>query len=65
MTKTAAQKQAREESSMYRQGSGWIISTWDTEYKAYYLSGETPYFTARAQLADWRKHRVAELMERD
>lgn len=33
---------------MYRQGSGWIVCTWDNGYGCYTTSNEMPYFMARA-----------------
>jgi len=35
-------------STMYRQGSGWIVSTWSEYHGCYQLSHELPYETARA-----------------
>jgi len=40
MSKTAAKRQAHKESSIYRQGSGWIISTWDDAFGCNTLSNE-------------------------
>lgn len=33
--------------TMYRQGSGWIISRWDESVQAYRLSNEVSYWSAR------------------
>jgi hypothetical protein len=62
MTKTAARAQARRESSMYRQGAGWIVSTWDGGYKANRLTGEMSYWSARTFLREWREERAADLL---
>jgi hypothetical protein len=61
-SRTAAKRQARHESHIYRQGSGWILSTWDDQYGCARLSGELPWPVARQALADWRRRRVAKLM---
>lgn len=61
MRRTAAIEQARRESSMYRQGAGWIVSTWDEGYRANVLTCEIPYWTARTYLKEWRANRVTEL----
>lgn len=34
--------------TMYRQGRGWIVSSWDESVKCYRLSGERSYWEARA-----------------
>jgi hypothetical protein len=62
MSRTAARQQAVKESSMYRQGSGWIVSTWDEAKGAYWLSHELPHGEARQRLADWREDRVSALL---
>ena len=57
-----ARRQAHSESSLYRQGAGWIVSTWDERYSLHTLSHEQPYAIARQALADWRDRRTAELL---
>ena len=37
-----------EKSTMYRQGQGWIVSSWDAAHDIYRLSGAMPYRQARA-----------------
>lgn len=61
MSKTAAKRQAHQESHMYRQGSGWIVSTWDDSIKCNRVSGEVSYWTARHGLAEWRRWRANQL----
>ncbi|MFA5937402.1 MAG: hypothetical protein WC822_06030 [Candidatus Paceibacterota bacterium] len=34
-------------STMYRQGNGWIVSSWDEAVECYRLSGELSYWQAR------------------
>ena len=63
MSKTAAEKQAKSESSMYRQGSGWIVSTWDESVRCNQLSPEMPHSNARTVLSDWRTRRAEHLIE--
>lgn len=62
MTKTAAAEQAASESSMYRQGNGWIVSIWDEKVRCNRTSEERPYQVARQNIADYRRERIAELM---
>lgn len=64
ISRTAAIQQARAESSMYRQGGGWIISTYDPQVECNWLTEERPYYLARQQLADWRVDRALELVGR-
>jgi len=40
----------KHKSTMYRQGSGWIVSSWSDRYQAYELSGELTYWSARARV---------------
>ena len=40
---------------MYRQGGGWIVSTWSDHDGLNVLSEELPFFVARQGLADWRR----------
>jgi hypothetical protein len=61
MTPTAAKKQARRESTMYRQGRGWVRSVYDPEYGCNRVSHEQDWATVRQSLADWRRRRVLEL----
>jgi len=63
MTKTEATQQARSEITMYGQGRGWIISKWDPQVRASWLSEERDYYTARAQVAEARHERAAELAD--
>ena len=37
----------KNKSYMYRQGTGWIVGTWDAHVQAYRLSGELSYWVAR------------------
>jgi hypothetical protein len=30
----------------YRQGSGWVVGTWSTQHKAYFISPEKGYWDA-------------------
>lgn len=61
ISKTAAKRQAHQESSMYRQGGGWIVSTWSDSYRLNILSNKLPHGVAARQLADWRIERAAHL----
>jgi len=61
-TKTAAMKQAKSESCMYRQGAGWIVSTWSALYRAGVLTNEVGYYVARSTLAEWRAARADALI---
>ncbi len=61
-TITSATKQAHDESHMYRQGDGWIVSTWDEDMRLNYLSGEDPWDQARTHLTEWCQDRVVELL---
>ena len=36
-----------KKTTMYKQGSGWIVSSWSDRYQAYVLSGEMSYWAAR------------------
>ena len=38
----------KHQTTMYRQGRGWIVSRWSDHYQAYELSHEMPYAAARA-----------------
>lgn len=58
-SKTAAKRQAHRESSIYRQGSGWIVSTFDP---AIVTSNELTHSVAKTFLADWRRDRAVALM---
>ena len=58
MSKTAAKRQAHKESSIYRQGSGWIISTWDDAFGCNTLSNELSHSREARGLADWRIERA-------
>ena len=61
MSIPSAAKQASSESSMYRQGSGWIVSTWDPKVRCNRLSQELAYGYARCTLAAWRVERAVAL----
>lgn len=61
ISKTAAIKRARAESSMHRQGSGWVVVTYEPERRVWHESSETPFFLARTHLTEWRAFRAAEL----
>lgn len=61
-SRTAAKRQAHQESHMYRQGSGWIVSTWSDEHRCNVIDQEAPWPVARQALADWRRSRTAELL---
>lgn len=58
MTKTEAKRQAHKESHMYRQGSGWVVSTWSDTMRLNVVSSELAYLAARNKLSDWRKYRT-------
>jgi len=62
LSRTAAKRRAHKESHMYRQGAGWIVSTWSDHDGLNVLSEELPFFVARQGLADWRRERTAELL---
>lgn len=55
-------EQARRESSMHRQGRGWIVTTYSHHYGAWESGREQTYASARQALADWRVARAAELV---
>lgn len=38
---------SKRKTTMYRQGSGWIVSAWDPQVALYRLSHELPYHVAR------------------
>lgn len=61
-SRTAAKRQAHQESSMYRQGSGWIVSTWDDGVSCHRVTGELPYRIASTRLAEWRRDRKLQLL---
>lgn len=65
MTKTSAIKQARDESSMYRFGDGWVLTTWDGDCRAWREGHARPFDTAQADLLEWRFDRVMELLGRE
>lgn len=62
MTTSQAINQARGESSMYRQGCGWILSTWSEHHRASWLSQEMDYWRARQGLKEWRVDRALQLL---
>ena len=62
MTKTAAIKQAKSESTMYRQGAGWVVSVYDDTRGAWRLSGEADFWRARTRLRLYRAERALELL---
>ena len=61
LSRTAAKRQAHRESCMYRQGSGWIVSIWDPTVRCNRVTGEMAYFSARHDLAAWRRRRAQQL----
>lgn len=61
MSKTAAHQQAVRESSMYRQGSGWIVSTWSDHARCHIVTGELSYHNARTWLTYYREQRAEQL----
>jgi hypothetical protein len=61
VTKTAATKQAASESSIYKQGSGWIFSHWDDDVQCHRVSGEMPYQAALYARKEWKIRRVEHL----
>jgi hypothetical protein len=61
LSKSAALRQAFGESSMYRQGSGWIVSTWDPSVRLNRLTGELPFHDAQRRLFHWRVARARAL----
>jgi len=65
LSRTGAKQTAHRESHMYRQGRGWIVSTWDECVQCHRLSHELPFFEARQQLAEWRQQRAAYLCGED
>jgi hypothetical protein len=65
MTKTSAIKQARDESSMYWQGSNWTTSVWSEEHQASLLDHGSPYPQAVRSLLCWRVTRVIALLYPD
>ena len=60
-----AERQARAESTMYRQGAGWIVSTYDPRIGCSRVSEEVPYLRALSRLRDWRQGRKIELLAAD
>lgn len=62
ISKTAAIRQARDESDMHKLGDGYVLKTWDDACKAWRESYARPYHQARADLLDWRTDRVCELI---
>lgn len=62
MTRTEAIKQACNESDMYRQGSDWIVRTWDESCRAWREGPSRTHAVARQNLADWRFQRALELL---
>ena len=61
ISRTAAKRQAHQESSMYRQGSGWIVSLWSDSHRLNITTGELPFAQAKAGLATWRRERTEAL----
>lgn len=41
-----------QRATMYRQGQGWIVSSWDERVNCYRLSGELSYWQARQQMGE-------------
>lgn len=65
MTKTQALKQATEDVTMYRQGSQWIMSSYDPKARANRVSHAMSYWVAREQVTQARAERVLVLMGHD
>lgn len=61
LTKSAARSQAHRESHMYRQGPGYIVSTWDDFYGCRMTSECLSFQVARHTLAEWRRTRTLQL----
>lgn len=51
-----AAAEVHDRTSIYRQGRGWIVSTWSEQYRASELSHEMPWPMARAALSLARRH---------
>ena len=63
LSKAAAMRQARNESHMRRQGTGWCITTWDEDVKMWREGcSEHHFLAAQTYLREWREERAAELM---
>jgi hypothetical protein len=62
MTKTAATKQVRSEMHWYRQGSGWVLSTYSPHYGCHETSQEMPWSVLVWARKTHREQRIAELM---
>lgn len=58
-------RQARSESSIYRQGPGWTISLRDEATGYSELTDNLPWPRARQALADWRQARAQQLRDRE
>ena len=65
ISKSAALKQATDESSMYRFGDGWEVSQWDEQCRAQRVSHPMGYSAAREFLTIRRAVRAAILMGLD
>lgn len=53
-SKREAIRKARLAITMYRQGSGWVVSAWDEGAGCNRLSRELPHPQARQKVTDWR-----------
>lgn len=64
MTIKSATEQARSESTIYGQGTGWVVSTYDEQMRLHYTAHEAPWRIARSNLSRWRQERIVELLAR-
>ena len=58
MTKTAATKQAKSESGIFRAGSNWIMYTYHPSIKMHTHSDPTYHADAQYKLRQWRERRI-------
>lgn len=55
MSKTAAMKQATDESTMIKYGPNeWILSMWSEQFNAWYQGHSRSYSKAQFDLTNWR-----------
>ena len=64
MTIKSATEQARSESTIYGQGTGWVVSTYDEQMRLHYTAHEAPWRIARSNLSRWRQEHIVELLAR-
>jgi hypothetical protein len=67
LTKEQAEKIAQLTSSIFPQGSSWVLKEWDLEKGIEKLTRGLSHKNAKRKLKNWRKERVEELLreERD